>query len=94
MVDLALEGSTHDLPSPSISALASLNKQLAELEIKAQQKAFEQQFNKRSRGGRRGRGPGHGDSGASIDVSANLRLPHSMLIMNNRVNEMNISQPI
>ena len=28
-----------------------------------------------------------------IDVSANLRLPHSMLSMSNRVNEMNTSQP-
>ena len=43
-VDLALEGSTHDLPSPSISALAGLSKQLAKLEIKAQQKAFKQEL--------------------------------------------------
>ena len=41
LVDLALEGYTHDLLSPSIFALAGLNKQLAELEKKAQQKAFE-----------------------------------------------------
>ena len=31
---------------------------------------------------------------AVSDVSANLRLPHCMFIMNKRVNEIIISQPI
>lgn len=34
LVDLALEGSPGDLPAPSVSSLATLSKQFAELEVK------------------------------------------------------------
>ena len=53
LVDLALEGLPADLPPPSVSTLATLSKQFAELEVKQFQANFE-------RAGRRG---GHGSWG-------------------------------
>ena len=56
LVDLALEGSPADLPPPSVSTLATLSKQFAELEVKQFQANFEQAGRRGGRGSRGGRG--------------------------------------
>ena len=41
LIDVKLEGWASDLPTPSVSALSGLTKQLAESKVKTQQSGFE-----------------------------------------------------